>query len=134
MKANVLFLAALLISATTANAEEFPAGTGRDIVASACTQCHDAGVVTSQRKTRAEWESTVSQMIANGANVKESSFEQAVDYLARNFPAVGTGTTGTLRPNPVVTKPRVEVARVAPKPSAKKIRPRAKKTSSQSVR
>lgn len=76
---------ALVLCSGAASAQTFPAGAMRDVVTQACTQCHAADVVTSQLKTREEWAGTVSQMIANGANVKDGDYDKVVDYLASNF-------------------------------------------------
>lgn len=70
-----------------AQADEFPPGPMHDTVAKTCVQCHAAGQVTSQRKSRAAWSDTVTQMVANGAAVNDADFDKIVDYLAKNFPA-----------------------------------------------
>lgn len=75
--------AALFLPA--AQADDLPAGAGHDIVAAACSQCHAVSVVTSQRKTAAQWTATVRQMIRNGASVPEDRFDAVVSYLAKNF-------------------------------------------------
>ena len=62
-----LGLGSLLLLAQ-AQADAFPAGPMHDTVAKTCVQCHPAGQVTSQRKSRAAWSDTVTQMIANGAD------------------------------------------------------------------
>jgi glucose/arabinose dehydrogenase len=78
---------ALLLGVQGAQADDFPAGPGHDIVAKACTACHDAGMVTSQHKSQQEWSDTVRQMISNGAQVAPGDVDTVVAYLAKNFGA-----------------------------------------------
>lgn len=81
-------LAVVVISTTgPVWAESFPPGQMRDVVASACTQCHSGDVVTSQQKSRGEWADTVGQMVANGAVIPQANYDKVVDYLAANFPS-----------------------------------------------
>lgn len=81
-------IAALFLSVTAAaQADTLPAGPGREMVAKACAQCHSADVVSAQRKTRADWADTVTQMVASGAQVSDADFDKVVTYLATSFPA-----------------------------------------------
>ena len=81
-------MAALLLTTTVAaQADTLPPGPGRDMVAKACAQCHSADVVSAQRKTRADWADTVTQMVASGAQVSDADFDKVVNYLAVSFPA-----------------------------------------------
>ena len=50
-----------------------------------CTECHDLGRVTSQSKTRAEWDATVEAMIERGAVLNAQEKEVLVDYLAEEY-------------------------------------------------
>ncbi len=75
----------VLIAASAAQADTLPPGPMHDTVSKACAQCHSADVVSSQRKTRAAWSDTVTQMMANGAQVSDADFDKVVDYLAVNF-------------------------------------------------
>lgn len=111
----------------------FPAGEMHDQVANACTQCHSGDVVTSQRKSRGDWADTVGQMVANGANVPEASFDKVVDYLAKNFPSpsaksVPQASTAVAIPKagPTVsaaTKPSIKKRTLTVKPKPKRSRP-----------
>ena len=76
-----------VLAASAAQANDLPPGPMHDTVSKACSQCHTAEVVSSQRKTRAGWADTVNQMMANGATVSDAEFDKVVDYLAKNFPA-----------------------------------------------
>ncbi len=87
MRSTLFATAAILAVSVRAHAQPLPAGDGQPIVAKACTQCHDAGMVTSQHMTAAQWSDTVKQMISNGAQVAPADFDKLVAYLARNFGA-----------------------------------------------
>jgi quinoprotein glucose dehydrogenase len=69
------------------NPDVFAPGPEQDFVQKACTSCHVAAQVTSQRKTRADWAATVEKMVGFGAQVPDNRFDAMVDYLARNYPA-----------------------------------------------
>lgn len=79
-----------------AHAQTLPPGEGHDLVAKACTQCHDASVVASQKMTASQWADTVKQMVSNGASVTAGDFDRIVAYLAKNF---GTAEATALVPS-----------------------------------
>jgi len=81
-----LLAAAVASSATVADAPgEFPPGSGQSEVQAACGPCHAITVVTSARKSEAEWASTVDAMITRGAPVADADYDVIVNYLTRNF-------------------------------------------------
>ena len=88
-----LFAAAAMVLATPVWAQTLPPGAGQEILARSCAQCHDLGLVTSQRKSAADWADTLQQMIGNGARVAPADFDKLVAYLGRNFGIAGTDTT-----------------------------------------
>lgn len=65
----------------------FAPGPEKAFADKACTGCHIAAQVTNQRKSRAEWASTVEKMIGFGAQVPDDRFDPLVTYLATNYPA-----------------------------------------------
>src|SRR5689334_21020445 len=77
----------LMTSAAWPQAAGLPPGPEHDLVATACTACHDAGMITGQHQTAAQWSDTVKQMISNGAKVAPADLDKIVGYLARNFGA-----------------------------------------------
>jgi len=87
MRVSGLIAGFVLIAATAAQADTLPPGPGREMVAKACAQCHSADVVSAQRKSRADWADTVTQMVASGAQVSDADFDKVVTYLAASFPA-----------------------------------------------
>lgn len=79
------FCAVIASGAGVAQADDFPSGPQHDLVAKACTQCHDAGTVTSQRMSADQWSGTVRQMIASGAQIPPQDVDAVVAYLSANF-------------------------------------------------
>lgn len=62
-----------------------PAGDGRDLVQSHCKTCHDLGRVVSARRTKAEWDVVVKNMIASGSQATPDQIQTMVSYLIANF-------------------------------------------------
>ena len=63
-----------------------PEGEGKKEVAASCGQCHGLNVVTSQRKTREQWQQTVNKMITQyHANLEPNLSDRIVSYLSRNL-------------------------------------------------
>jgi len=64
-----------------------PEGTGKEIVLNRCTVCHDLGVIRDARKSRADWEATLTAMRTQGAALNDEEFPVALNYLTANFAA-----------------------------------------------
>jgi hypothetical protein len=63
-----------------------PEGEGKKEVAASCGQCHGLDVVTSRRKTRAQWQQTVSRMITQyHASLEPKAADKIVSYLSQNL-------------------------------------------------
>jgi len=58
---------------------------GETLLQERCTECHGLDRTTSQEKTRAEWEATVSRMVNQGAELNEDEKTVLVDYLAETY-------------------------------------------------
>lgn len=69
-----------------ANAEQLPAGNGRDIAASKCVVCHDAGRLVYPGNTREGWQNVIGRMTKLGATVAPEQVPLLADYLAHAFP------------------------------------------------
>jgi len=50
-----------------------------------CNECHDTSRISSTRRTRADWENQISQMIEQGAKGTDKEFETVFGYLLRTF-------------------------------------------------
>lgn len=66
------------------HAQNLPDGEGKDALVRICSDCHGLGF-TGTRRTRAEWESVVSDMTAIGANGSDEEMKQIVNYLVAHF-------------------------------------------------
>lgn len=64
-----------------------PAGDGKELVVELCSRaCHNLQKVVSSRKTDKEWERSVYDMVARGAQIFPEEVEAIVKYLAKSFP------------------------------------------------
>lgn len=66
-------------------AESMPEGEGKAMVTSVCTTCHSLGNVLNIRSSREDWEQSVNEMIARGAQIFPDEMETIVNYLAANY-------------------------------------------------
>ena len=83
---TLLGAAALLLVATSAQAQgPLPQGEGRDLVATACTQCHALTPIVSGREGQAGWKKHVYNMVLRGAQLTPSEADTVINYLAANF-------------------------------------------------
>lgn len=63
-----------------------PEGETAALVRTSCSgTCHNLEVISSQKRTRAEWVRILDAMAARGARVPEGQSAAVVDYLARHF-------------------------------------------------
>ena len=87
-----LFLVALIFPVTLSWPENhwktlMPDGEGKDVTAQLCGTCHNLQKTVVSRKTPHEWERTVYDMVARGAQIFPDEAEQIIKYLATSFPA-----------------------------------------------
>jgi cytochrome c5 len=88
MKPVALFcFIALLISANTPLRAQtpLPQGDGRDLVATACSQCHGLGTIVVMREGTAGWKIHVRNMVLRGAQLTAPEADTVVQYLTANF-------------------------------------------------
>jgi mono/diheme cytochrome c family protein len=62
-----------------------PAGEGRDLVATVCTECHTLNTIVQIRDGSAGWRQFVNYMIMKGAQVSQHDSDTIVQYLTTNF-------------------------------------------------
>ena len=62
-----------------------PAGEGRDLMATACSQCHPLNVIRSMREGAEGWKRHVYNMVTRGAQLNAREADTVVAYLAANF-------------------------------------------------
>jgi competence ComEA-like helix-hairpin-helix protein len=89
MNRAALLVPFLVISMAVAQAQDLPAGKGKDLVENTCGSCHGLDVVVAQHATKDGWSSIVDYMVSRGATGTPAELATIVDYLAKNFPAAG---------------------------------------------
>jgi cytochrome c5 len=62
-----------------------PPGEGRDLLATACSQCHVLNVIVSMREGPSGWRRHVYNMVTRGAQLTAPEAEAVIAYLAANF-------------------------------------------------
>jgi competence ComEA-like helix-hairpin-helix protein len=82
---RIAFIAPLL-ALSLAQAQDLPAGKGKDLVENSCGACHGLDVVVAQHATKDGWASIVDYMVSRGASGTPDEIQTIVDYLAKNFP------------------------------------------------
>jgi cytochrome c5 len=66
-------------------AAETPALDGATLLEKRCSVCHSADRSRQAKKTREQWEQTVTRMIGKGAKLTEAEKTVLVDYLAKTY-------------------------------------------------
>ena len=92
------FAIAILIFGNLKAQAQSSGGGGRDLVQSACSGCHDLNRVTQAKKSAAQWEETVTNMIRLGAPVLEGERQALVQFLAANYGSGGPGSVASAVP------------------------------------
>ncbi len=88
---SALGIAALAIAAAgPAHAQgtqprALPPGEGRDLLATACSQCHVLNVIMAMREGPGGWRRHVYNMVTRGAQLTSPEAEAVIAYLATNF-------------------------------------------------
>ena len=89
LSALIVFLALLFSTAQTWPnnhwATLLPAGDGKEETRQLCSSCHNLQKTVLSRKTPQEWERSVYDMIARGAQIFPDEAEKIIKYLAQNF-------------------------------------------------
>jgi hypothetical protein len=63
-----------------------PAGDGKQETQELCGSCHNLQKIVQSRKTPQEWERSVYDMIARGAQIFPDEAEKITKYLSASFP------------------------------------------------
>jgi competence protein ComEA len=92
MNRAALLISFLAASLTLAQAQDLPAGKGKDLVENTCGSCHGLDVVVAQHATKDGWASIVDYMVSRGASGTPAEIATIVDYLAKNYPPLATKT------------------------------------------
>jgi cytochrome c oxidase cbb3-type subunit III len=81
-------VAALLAAPFLAQAQQ--PDRGREAFQKVCAACHSIETVTSQRRTRAQWQENITSMIGRGAKGTDEEFSLILDYLTLNYAPAAT--------------------------------------------
>jgi cytochrome c5 len=84
-----------LAHAQGAQPRPLPPGDGRDLLATACAQCHNLSIVVSMREGSAGWRRHVYNMVTRGAQLTSPEAEAVIGYLAANFGPSSTSLTAS---------------------------------------
>jgi cytochrome c5 len=92
-------LAALcLVAATPLHAQiatALPQGDGRDMIATACSQCHALNVIMAGRDGPVGWKRHVYNMVLRGAQLTPREADTVVQYLVTNFGPTAPATSSS---------------------------------------
>ena len=95
-------------------APPLPSGDGRDLVATACAQCHALRPIATKRDGVGGWRATVEEMVIRGAQLLPEEAETVIRYLAANFgPGLNPMQTGVLPPGSAVSSPGAPAGNVS---------------------
>lgn len=82
-------VAAFVLAASPALAQQpanaLPPGDGRDLVATACTQCHALSVILAMRDGPIGWKRHLYHMVMRGAQLNAREADTVLAYLDANF-------------------------------------------------
>ena len=95
----LVFGVATPLHAQTAGA--LPPGEGRDLVATACSQCHTLNVIMAGRDGPVGWKKHVYNMVLRGAQLTPREADTVIQYLITNFgPGAPAATAAALPSGP----------------------------------
>jgi len=66
---------------------QLPEGPGKEVTARICSQCHEIARAVALKQDRDGWQGTINKMSVLGMQAKPEEIREAIDYLARNYPA-----------------------------------------------
>jgi mono/diheme cytochrome c family protein len=73
------------LALSLAQAQDLPAGKGKDLLEKICQECHGLDVIVTQHANKDGWASIVDSMVARGAGGTKEELATIVEYLAKNF-------------------------------------------------
>ena len=81
----------LTLVSTQAHAQDAGAS-GRAAMLRYCSSCHDPAMVTSARRSTAEWDAVLTRMIGQGASIPDADLERIRAYLRAQLTTPGPQT------------------------------------------
>ncbi len=101
--ALVAALTALVLGADTPlhaqTAGALPAGESRELVATACSQCHTLGVIMAGRDGPVGWKKHVYNMVLRGTQLTPREADTVIQYLITNFGPTAPAATASALPS-----------------------------------
>jgi mono/diheme cytochrome c family protein len=88
-----MWVAVLLLAAPVGGVAQPPAG-ARETFQKVCSACHAIETVTAQRRTRAQWQESITSMITRGAMGTDEEFSAILDYLTIQYGPTSPGGRG----------------------------------------
>jgi len=82
---NRAAIAIPFLALSLGQAQDLPAGKGKDLLEKICQECHGLDVIVTQHANKEGWASIVDSMVARGAGGTKEELDTIVDYLAKNF-------------------------------------------------
>lgn len=88
-KPHALVIAACLVMmpalvACSPGKQEQPKAPGLALLDAKCSVCHGADRPKNAKKSKEQWEETVTRMIGKGAQISEAEKPVLIDYLVKN--------------------------------------------------
>lgn len=84
-KSIVLAFFSLLLPAAYAQ-QDFPDAPAKEYVTKICLQCHQPSQLLNQKRTEADWKTTVARMAQKGVSAPTEQFDAIAAYMAKYFP------------------------------------------------
>ncbi len=81
----MIALVLLVLLAQDKPQDPLPEGEGKKLVVKICTDCHGVEQIVAKKRTKAEWDDVISDMVQKGAVGKDEELDTIVAYLTKNF-------------------------------------------------
>lgn len=85
MKKSVAMVSTMSLVGFAAAAVAAPAPDGAKLLEERCSVCHKSDRPKSAKKSKADWEKTVTKMVGKGAKLSDAEKTALVDYLAKTY-------------------------------------------------
>jgi cytochrome c5 len=98
----IALITLVLSAATPLHAQApgaLPQGDGRDLAATACSQCHNLNVLMAGRDGPVGWKNHVYNMVLRGAQLTSREGDTVIQYLVTNFGPGAPAATAVALPN-----------------------------------
>jgi competence protein ComEA len=101
-----VFFPGLAAQTAPATDAKFPEGPGKTALFKVCRDCHGPESAVGQLKTHDEWNKTLDEMAANGAQGTDDEWNQILEYLDRHFSLILVNKAGATELATMLDVPR----------------------------